>query len=277
MALEKNKVHHIFKLADTTVETWRDDLRNSLYAILIDEGWIKKEGEEFYSYPKDNKIKIQIKYKNSSGNYDFWFVIRSYSTAGSYVEQSSFIIASYSLEVAQAGLFLNYIVNSKGEVGIGLSSLVNGAYEDKFFFLIGLDKKNNAGVFIFPKTDGTTYSFMSLGEGIGSKSDRAGQRLDTIVPYPHTFSNTILYKCINYISGELFDNIFGFYASPYNNKTLCASTFYINDSYYKVIGNNEENVWKTTGNSGTDNSTTGDPSLLSNENLGSFSKCLKLI
>ena len=62
MALEKNKVHHIFKLADTTVETWRDDLRNSLYAILIDEGWIKKEGEEFYSYPKDNKIKIQIRY-----------------------------------------------------------------------------------------------------------------------------------------------------------------------------------------------------------------------
>ena len=145
------------------------------------------------------------------------------------------------------------------------------AYEDKFFFLIGLDKKNNAGVFIFSKENSSKYSFMSLGEGITSSAGRTGgYPLDAIVPYPHNFSNTILYKCINYISGEPFDNIYGFYASPYNNKSLCASTFYINDSYYKVIGNNTENVWSNYNSN-------GNPETLNNNRLGSFSKCLKLV
>lgn len=267
MALEKNKVHHIFFPADTSVETWKEDLRNSLYAILIEEGWTKKEGEDFYSYPKDNLIKIRIDY---SARDNFCFMIRSYSSTGAYVEQESDYLSPKT--GTQEGLFLNYIVNSKGEVGIGLSSFGKDEYpyKDNFYFLIGLDKKNNAGIFTFPhRDDETIYCFMSLGEGIKSDSSHSARLLDIITPYPHTYTNTILYNCINYISGENFENIYGFYSAPYSEEALCESVLYIENAYYKGIGNMRYNNW-------TSYDKFGNPKSLTFRK-GSAPKCLKLV
>lgn len=265
MALEKNKVHHIFFPVDTSIETWKEDLKNSLYAILIEEGWTKKDGEDFYSYPKDNRIKIQIQYNVSYAG--FGFNIRSYSSTGAYTNQETgFYNPAYP---SKKGLFLNYIVNSKGEIGIGFSTWSTQPNKDQFDFLIGLDKKNNAGVFIFPTNGNATYCFISLGEGIKSDSSHYARLLDVIIPYPHAFANTILYRCINYISGEIFENIYGFYSAPYSGEALCESLFYIENVYYKGIGNMSYNNWDSYNQF-------GNPESLSFR-LGSAPKCLKLV
>ena len=110
---------------------------------------------------------------------------------------------------------------------------------------------------------------MSLGEGIKSDSSRYARLLDIITPYPHTFANTILYRCINYISGEIFENIYGFYSAPYSEEALCESLFYIENAYYKGIGNMRYNNW-------TGYNTFGNPGSLA-FNKGSAPKCLKLV
>lgn len=266
MALEKNKVHHIFFPVDSSIDTWKEDLKNSLYAILIEEGWTKEESEDFYSYPKDNSIKIQIQY-NSSTYVPFKFIVRSYSSTGAYTEQETDFC--YAIFASKQGLFLNYIVNSKGEVGIGFSNWARQPNRDQFDFLIGLDKKNNAGVFIFPILNGAKYCFMSLGEGIKSNSSHYAKLLDVITPYPHNLANTIVYKCINYISGEVFENIYGFYSASYSTEALCESLFYIENAYYKGIGNMEYNNWTSYDNF-------GNPTSFS-FTLGSAPKCLKLV
>ena len=68
----------------------------------------------------------------------------------------------------------------------------------------------------------------------------------------------------------MFENIYGFYSAPYSGEALCGSVFYIENSYYKGIGNMSYNNWKAYNNS-------GNPTDFPSYTLGSAPKCLKLV
>lgn len=286
MILEKNKVYHLF-YGEIDSTNWTTKASEFIHNILSQEGW-KEDDNGFFMYPQDNRIRIKYNLTEAA-SYDrcIGCTLRSYSNEGIYQEFKGSYCSILSMNNSfPAGVFFNYIKNSKGEVGLGISSNVSGGNTDCFQFLIGIDQQNNAGVFVFDQKISSysdspgdqSYSFFSLGQRIDSY-DGGGSSynfhtyysLDAMIPYSYSYANTILYNCINFISGSFFDNVYGFYSTSYNNGTLCSSVLSINKEYYKPIGNPSRVSWTNFNDSGNP---TSEP--ITNPGA-SFTKCLKLI